>query len=113
MSACRLRSNHTQTGRRDEPPSIDPDGQVRFKAPDERAPLVYVGLHIADPGIVADGPEGAFSLLPTWMSFTASMKTRRGGMTSLSILNLSTSACSSSSGREICFACSWPAIREN
>ena len=45
---------------------LEPDGQVRFKAPDEPAPLVYVGLHIADPAIVADGPEGAFSLLPIW-----------------------------------------------
>ena len=45
---------------------LEPGGQVRFKAPDQHAPLVYVGLHIADPGIVVDGPEGAFSLLPIW-----------------------------------------------
>jgi MurNAc alpha-1-phosphate uridylyltransferase len=45
---------------------LELDGRVRFKGPDERAPFVYVGLHIANPAIVADGPEGAFSLLPIW-----------------------------------------------
>jgi MurNAc alpha-1-phosphate uridylyltransferase len=42
------------------------DGRLRFKAPGEVAPLVYVGLHICRPGIVADGPDGAFSLTPIW-----------------------------------------------
>jgi MurNAc alpha-1-phosphate uridylyltransferase len=45
---------------------LEPDGRVRFKQPEERAPYVYVGVHIADPAIVAGGPEGPFSLLPTW-----------------------------------------------
>ena len=45
---------------------LEADGRVRFKAPDEAAPLVYVGLHIADPAVVADGPDGPFSLLPIW-----------------------------------------------
>jgi len=45
---------------------LEPDGRVRFKQPDERAPYVYVGVHIADPAIVAGGPVGPFSLLPTW-----------------------------------------------
>ena len=42
------------------------DGRLRFKEPGEIAPFVYVGVHIANPAIVADGPAGAFSLLPIW-----------------------------------------------
>jgi len=45
---------------------LEPDGRVRFKAPGEIAPLVYVGVHICKPSVVADGPEGPFSLLPVW-----------------------------------------------
>ena len=45
---------------------LDDDGRVRFKRPGERAPFVYVGVHIADPAIVADGPDAPFSLLPIW-----------------------------------------------
>ncbi|HLY78310.1 MAG TPA: nucleotidyltransferase family protein [Caulobacteraceae bacterium] len=45
---------------------LEPDGRVRFKQPDERAPYVYVGLHITDPAIVAEGPDQPFSLLPIW-----------------------------------------------
>jgi MurNAc alpha-1-phosphate uridylyltransferase len=45
---------------------LEPDGRVRFKAPGETAPFVYVGVHICKPSVVADGPEGPFSLLPTW-----------------------------------------------
>jgi MurNAc alpha-1-phosphate uridylyltransferase len=45
---------------------LEPDGQVRFKQPNERAPYVYVGVHITDPAIVADGPDAPFSLLPIW-----------------------------------------------
>jgi MurNAc alpha-1-phosphate uridylyltransferase len=47
---------------------LEADGRVRFKHPDERAPFVYVGVHITDPAIVADGPDGPFSLLPIWRS---------------------------------------------
>jgi len=47
------------------------DGVVRFKAPGEMAPLVYVGVHICKPAITADGPEGAFSLTPIWRSLAA------------------------------------------
>jgi len=42
------------------------DGRLRFKDAGERAPFVYVGVHIADPAIVADVPEASFSLLPVW-----------------------------------------------
>jgi MurNAc alpha-1-phosphate uridylyltransferase len=45
---------------------LEADGRVRFKRPDERAPYVYVGAHITDPAIVADGPDAPFSLLPVW-----------------------------------------------
>ncbi|MGA0602255.1 N-acetylmuramate alpha-1-phosphate uridylyltransferase MurU [Caulobacter sp. KR2-114] len=45
---------------------LEADGRLRFKEPGEIAPYVYVGVHIADPKVVADGPEGAFSLLPVW-----------------------------------------------
>jgi MurNAc alpha-1-phosphate uridylyltransferase len=45
---------------------IEAGGRVRFKRPEERAPYVYVGVHITDPTIVAGGPVEPFSLLPTW-----------------------------------------------
>ena len=45
---------------------LEADGRVRFKAPGETAPYVYVGLHICKPGVVRHGPEGPFSLLPLW-----------------------------------------------
>jgi MurNAc alpha-1-phosphate uridylyltransferase len=45
---------------------LEDNGRIRFKQPGERAPLVYVGVHIADPRVVAGGPDGAFSLLPIW-----------------------------------------------
>jgi N-acetyl-alpha-D-muramate 1-phosphate uridylyltransferase len=45
---------------------LNEDGSVRFKDPGETAPLVYVGVHICRPAIVADGPDGPFSLTPIW-----------------------------------------------
>lgn len=45
-------------------------GEVRFKDVGESAPLVYVGVHIAKPSVVADGPDGAFGLLPIWKRLT-------------------------------------------
>ena len=45
---------------------LEPNGRARFKQPGERAPYVYVGVHITDPAIVANGPEAPFSLLPIW-----------------------------------------------
>lgn len=47
------------------------DGLVRFKAPGEIAPLVYVGVHICKPRVVADGPDGPFSLTPIWKALAA------------------------------------------
>jgi len=46
-------------------------GEVRFKDPGESAPLVYVGVHIAKPSVVANGPDGPFGLLPIWKTLTA------------------------------------------
>jgi N-acetyl-alpha-D-muramate 1-phosphate uridylyltransferase len=45
---------------------LEDDGAVRFKAAGETGPFVYVGVHICDPRITADGPEGPFSLTPIW-----------------------------------------------
>lgn len=45
---------------------LEADGRVRFKEPGERAPYLYVGVHLCNPEIVADGPIGPFSLLQVW-----------------------------------------------
>jgi MurNAc alpha-1-phosphate uridylyltransferase len=45
---------------------VNDAGEVRFKDAGERAPLVYVGVHICKPSVVRDGPEGPFGLLPIW-----------------------------------------------
>lgn len=50
---------------------LEEDGAVRFKAAGETGPLVYVGVHICDPAIVEDGPEGPFSLTPLWKRLAA------------------------------------------
>ena len=52
------------------------DGVVRFKAAGETGPLVYVGVHICKPAIVADGPDGPFSLTPIWRSLAAEGRVR-------------------------------------
>jgi MurNAc alpha-1-phosphate uridylyltransferase len=49
---------------------LSEQGEVRFKEAGEAAPLVYVGVHICNPAIVADGPEGPFGLLPIWKDLT-------------------------------------------
>lgn len=50
---------------------LEADGAVRFKGPGETGPFVYVGVHICDPAIVKDGPEGPFSLTPIWKTLAA------------------------------------------
>ncbi|WP_343698313.1 N-acetylmuramate alpha-1-phosphate uridylyltransferase MurU [Caulobacter sp.] len=50
---------------------LEDEGSVRFKAAGETGPLVYVGVHICDPAIVRDGPEGPFSLTPLWKTLAA------------------------------------------
>ena len=47
------------------------DGRVRFKSPGEIAPYLYVGVHIADPAIVAGQPDGPFGLLDIWKALAA------------------------------------------
>lgn len=42
------------------------DGRLRFKHPDEIAPYLYVGVHIAKPSVTAGEPDGPFSLTPLW-----------------------------------------------
>jgi MurNAc alpha-1-phosphate uridylyltransferase len=46
------------------------DGRVRFKAPGEAAPFLYVGFQITKLDVVADGPEGPFGLLPIWKTLS-------------------------------------------
>jgi MurNAc alpha-1-phosphate uridylyltransferase len=50
---------------------LEEDGSVRFKAAGEMAPLVYVGVHICKPALVAGGPDGPFSLTPIWKALAA------------------------------------------
>jgi MurNAc alpha-1-phosphate uridylyltransferase len=50
---------------------LEEDGIVRFKAAGETAPLVYVGVHICKPAVVAKGPDGPFSLTPIWKALAA------------------------------------------
>jgi len=50
------------------------DGVVRFKAPGETGPLVYVGVHICKPEIVEGGPDGPFSLTPIWRTLAADQR---------------------------------------
>lgn len=49
---------------------LDAEGRVRFKDAGESAPLLYVGVHIAKPSVVADGPDGPFGLLFLWKRLT-------------------------------------------
>lgn len=49
----------------------DADGRIRFKAPGEVAPFLYVGFQITKLAVVADGPEGPFGLLPVWKTLSA------------------------------------------
>jgi MurNAc alpha-1-phosphate uridylyltransferase len=50
---------------------LEPDGRVRFKEPGETAPFLYVGVHITDPAIVAEGSDAPFSLLGVWKALAA------------------------------------------
>jgi N-acetyl-alpha-D-muramate 1-phosphate uridylyltransferase len=50
---------------------MDAAGRLRFKAPGEIAPYLYVGVHITRLGVVAGGPDGPFSLTPIWRELAA------------------------------------------
>lgn len=49
---------------------LETDRAVRFKTAGEMAPLVYVGVHICNPAIVSEGPDGPFSLTPLWKTLS-------------------------------------------
>ena len=67
MDVCLLTASTTESmGFHDTGDLFLEDGKVRFKDPGETAPLVYVGVHIAKPSVVRDGPDGPFGLLPLW-----------------------------------------------
>jgi len=53
---------------------LEDDGAIRFKVAGDTGPLVYVGVHICDPAIVKDGPEGPFSLTPLWRALAANRR---------------------------------------
>lgn len=40
--------------------------RLRFRGEASSAPYAYAGLHITKPQIVADGPDGPFSLMRVW-----------------------------------------------
>jgi MurNAc alpha-1-phosphate uridylyltransferase len=45
---------------------LEPDGRFRFRGDAASAPYAYMGVHITKPQIVADEPEGPFSLSRIW-----------------------------------------------
>lgn len=42
------------------------DGALTFRGAAPSAPYAYMGVHICKPGLVDDGPDGAFSLATIW-----------------------------------------------
>jgi len=42
------------------------DGRLAFRGDAPTAPYAYMGVHIAKPGLVDDGPDGPFSLTRIW-----------------------------------------------
>lgn len=42
------------------------DGALTFRGEAPSAPFAYMGVHICKPGLVDDGPDGAFSLAAIW-----------------------------------------------
>ena len=51
---------------------MDPEGRVTHSADDANpAPLTFVGFQIMKPGLLADEPEGPFSILPVWWRLQA------------------------------------------
>ena len=45
---------------------LDDEGRLTFRGDAPSAPYAYMGVHITQPGVVDDGPEGPFSLSPIW-----------------------------------------------
>ena len=50
---------------------LEPDGRLRHRGTEPRAPYAYMGVQIIKPQTVDDGPEGPFSLFGTWMKLMA------------------------------------------
>ena len=50
---------------------LEPDGRLRHRGSEARAPYAYIGVQIIKPQTVDDGPEGPFSLFATWMKLIA------------------------------------------
>jgi MurNAc alpha-1-phosphate uridylyltransferase len=50
---------------------LEPDGRLRHRGKEPRAPYAYMGVQIIKPQTVDDGPEGPFSLFGTWMKLMA------------------------------------------
>jgi MurNAc alpha-1-phosphate uridylyltransferase len=46
--------------------TLDEQGRLKRRAPDDTAPCVFAGVSIAHPRLFADSPQGAFSLNPLW-----------------------------------------------
>lgn len=46
--------------------TLDEQGRLKRRAPDDTAPCVFAGVSIAHPRLFADSPRGAFSLNPLW-----------------------------------------------
>lgn len=42
------------------------DGRLTFRGDAPSAPYAYMGVHIAKPGLVDDGPDGPWSLTQVW-----------------------------------------------
>jgi len=72
MDVCLMLASTTESLGFHDTGDVFLDGDVvRFKGSGETAPLVYVGVHITKPQVVADGPDGPFSLTPIWKALAA------------------------------------------
>jgi MurNAc alpha-1-phosphate uridylyltransferase len=73
MDACLLLAPMDQTLGFDGPGDffLEPDGRIRHRGSEPRAPYAYMGVQIIKPGAVYAGPEGPFSLFGAWMQMMA------------------------------------------
>lgn len=72
MDACLLLAPLDTAMGFDGPGDAFLDGDIlRFRGEAASAPYAYAGVHITRPDIVADGPEGPFSLMKVWRAAAA------------------------------------------
>lgn len=73
MDACLLLAPMDQTLGFDGPGDffLEPDGRLRHRGAEARAPYAYMGVQIIKPQAVDDGPDEPFSLFPVWMRMMA------------------------------------------